>query len=139
MKGELTINGKDAYMEWGVSMGEGFLDVIEAPLSMKAFVESSSRLEHGKTIITETARMDSREITLTFYIKGASADDYRIRMNQFVNELYKGTLRLSIPVRSDEVYKLVYLGKSITYKVSRDSTFSKFSARFCEPNPVDRK
>lgn len=139
MKGELTINGKDAYMEWGVSMGEGFLDVIEAPLPMKAFVESSSRLEHGKTIITETARMDSREITLTFYIKGASADDYRIRMNQFVNELYKGTLRLSIPVRSDEVYKLVYLGKSITYKVSRDSTFSKFSARFCEPNPVDRK
>lgn len=26
MRGELLINGKDAYLEWGVSMGDKFLD-----------------------------------------------------------------------------------------------------------------
>ncbi len=138
MKNELIINKKDAYTEWGVSMGEGFLEAIESPLPMKTFIESNSRLNHGKTIIAETARVDSREITLTFYIKGISEDDYKNKLNLFVKELYQGSISLSIPVCSDDEYKLIYLGKNITYKLSKDRTFSKFSAKFCEPNPMDR-
>ena len=138
MKNELIINNKDAYTEGGVSMGEGFLETIESPLPMKTFVESNSRLNHGKTIVTETARIDSREIILTFYIKGISENDYKKKLNSFVKELYQGSISLSVPVRSDDEYKLIYLGKNITYKLSKDRTFSKISAKFCEPNPMDR-
>lgn len=47
---ELIINGKDAFQEWGVRMGDNFLDVLNAPVPMKEFIENSSRLEHGKQI-----------------------------------------------------------------------------------------
>ena len=52
MKGELLINGKDAWTTWGVCMGEGFLDSIDAPAPMKDYIENESRLEHGKRVIT---------------------------------------------------------------------------------------
>ena len=44
MTGELYINGKDAWTSWGVSMGDGFLDALDAPLQMKDYIESESRL-----------------------------------------------------------------------------------------------
>ena len=43
MKGELLINGKDAWTTWGVCMGEGFLDSIDAPVPMKDYIENGSR------------------------------------------------------------------------------------------------
>ena len=50
MKGELYINGNDAWTTWGVNMGDGFLDAIDAPLPMKDYIENSSRTEHGKRV-----------------------------------------------------------------------------------------
>ena len=68
MTGELYINGKDAWVTWGVNMGDGFLDALDAPLQMKDYIEDESRLEHGKRMITANAKVDSREITLGFTI-----------------------------------------------------------------------
>ena len=64
MTGELLINGKDAWTQWGVNMGDGFIDALDAPLPMKDYIENESRLEHGKRIITTDAKVDSRDITL---------------------------------------------------------------------------
>ena len=50
--------------------GEGFLDSIDAPVPMKDYIENESRLEHGKRIITENAKVDSRNFTLEFTIMG---------------------------------------------------------------------
>lgn len=48
MKEELFINGKDAYVEWGISMDNTSLSALMTPAPNKAFIESESRLEHGK-------------------------------------------------------------------------------------------
>ena len=77
MTGELFINNKDAWVTWGVNMADGFIDVIGAPLPMKDYIENESRLEHGKRVITDNAKIDSREITLGFTITGTSESDYR--------------------------------------------------------------
>lgn len=138
MNNELEINGKDAYQEWGVSIGDGFLNAIEAPCQMKAFVENSSRLEHGKKMIASTAKIDSREMNLTFYIEGKTEEDFNSKKKAFVSELYKGGISLRLPSRGEDTYKLVYLGKNITYALSRGRKFSKLTARFCEPDPSDR-
>lgn len=61
MTGDLFINGKDALETWGARMGNGFLDAIDGFNEMKDYIENESRLEHGKRVITDNAKVDSRE------------------------------------------------------------------------------
>ena len=125
MTGDLLINGKDAWSTWGVRQ-------------MKDYIEDESRLEHGKRVITDNAKVASREITLQFTIEGNSKSDYRAKKKAFQAELEKGAVNIKIPALGSEVYKLVYLGKSISYGLSLDRCFGKVSSRFEEPNPMDR-
>lgn len=138
MTGDLTINNKDAWTTWGVRMGDGFLDTIDGFNEMKDYIENESRLEHGKRVITDNAKVDSREITLQFTIEGSSESNYRTKKKAFQTELEKGTVNIKIPSLGSEVYKLVYLGKSISYGLSLDRCFGRVSSKFCEPNPTDR-
>lgn len=138
MKGELIINGKDAWTQWGVNMGEGFIDTLDAPLPMKEYIENESRLEDGKRVLTSNVKKDSREITLSFTITGTSESDYRAKKKAFETELYKGSLTISVPKISGDVYHLIYTGKNVSYGLSLDRCFGNFSAKFEEPNPSDR-
>ena len=115
MKNDLLINGKDAYIFWGVRMVEGFLDVIGASAPMKDFIENKSRLEHGKRVIINDPKVDEREITLSFTIEGSSQSDYQSKKKAFFDELYKGKVDIQVPANSNDIYHLIYLGKSITY------------------------
>lgn len=138
MNGDLIINGKDAWTTWGVRMGEDFLNVIDSFNEMKDYIENESRLEHGKRVITDNAKVDSREITLQFTIEGSSESDYRTKKKAFQTELEKGAVNIKVPALGTDVYKLVYLGKSVSYAMSSDRCFGKVSAKFEEPNPMDR-
>ncbi|WP_308763171.1 hypothetical protein [uncultured Bacteroides sp.] len=138
MTGDLFINGKDAWSTWGVRMGDSFLDAIDGFNEMKDYIENESRLEHGKRVITDNAKVDSREITLQFTIEGSSESDYRSKKKAFQTELEKGAVNIKVPVLGNEVYKLVYLGKSVSYGLSLDRCFGKVSSKFEEPNPMDR-
>ena len=138
MSGGLIINDRDALTTWGVRMGDGFLDAIDGFNEMKDYIEDESRLEHGKRVITDNAKVDSREITLQFTIEGNSENDYRTKKKSFQTELEKGAVNIKVPTLGNEVYKLVYLGKSLSYGLSPDRCFGKVSGKFCEPNPMDR-
>lgn len=138
MSGDLIINGKDAWTTWGVCMGDGFLDAIDGFNEMKDYIEDESRLEHGKRIITDNAKVASREITLQFTIQGSSENDYRTKKKAFQTELERGTVNIKIPAIGTELYRLVYLGKNVSYGLSLDRCFGKVSSKFCEPNPMDR-
>ena len=135
---ELLINGENAYTTWGVRMGEGFLDAIGASAPMKDFIENKSRLEHGKRVIINNPKVDEREITLSFTIEGNSQSDYQAKKKAFFEELYKGVVDIQVPANSNEIYHLIYLGKSVAYAQSLDQTFGKISAKFNEPNPANR-
>ena len=134
----LLINTQDAYTTWGVRMGEGFLDVLGASSPMKEFIENKSRLEHGKRVIINDPKIDEREITLSFTIEGNSQSDYQAKKKAFFEELYKGVVDIQVPANSNEIYHLIYLGKSVAYAQSLDHTFGKISAKFNEPNPANR-
>ena len=135
---DLLINTQDAYTTWGVRMGEGFLDVLGASSPMKEFIENKSRLEHGKRVIINDPKIDEREITLSFTIEGNSQSDYQAKKKAFFEELYKGVVDIQVPANSNEIYHLIYLGKSVAYAQSLDQTFGKISAKFNEPNPANR-
>lgn len=136
MTGDLLINGKDAFSTWGVRMGDGFLDAIDGFNEMKDYIENESRLEHGKRVIIDNAKVDSREITLQFTIEGSSESDYRSKKKAFQTELEKGAVNIKVPVLGNEVYKMIYLGKSVSYGLSLDRCFGKVSSKFEEPNPT---
>lgn len=140
MKGELYINGKDAWTEWGINMGYSFLDTIDSFPAMKDYIENESRLEHGKRVIIsdELSKVNSRELTLHFTILGNSETDFRAKRKAFEAELIKGRVNISVPVLGSDVYKLIYLGKNVTYGLSKSRTFCEMAARFEEPNPMDR-
>lgn len=135
---DLLINTQDAYTTWGVRMGEGFLDVLGASSPMKEFIENKSRLEHGKRVIINDPKIDEREITLSFTIEGNPQSDYQAKKKAFFEELYKGVVDIQVPANSNEIYHLIYLGKSVAYAQSLDHTFGKISAKFNEPNPANR-
>ena len=139
MTGELLINGKDAWTEWGVNMGDGFIDALDAPLEMKEYVENESRLEHGKRVLATNAKVASRDVTLGFTITGASASDYRTKSKAFFAELQKGAFTVKVPALGDEVYHFVYTGKSVSYGLSLGRNFSHISMKATEPNPMDRE
>lgn len=138
MKGDLLINGKDAWETWGVNMGEDFLNVIDGFAPMKDFIENESRLEHGKRMIYAEPRVASRDLTLSFTIKGENEGDFRAKRKAFEAELYNGGIEVSIPALGEDIYKLTYLGKSVSYAMNVARTFCTISAKFEEPNPMDR-
>lgn len=135
---DLLINGQDAFQTWGVRMGEGFLDSIDSLAPMKEFIESKSRLEHGKRVSTTNPKLDERDLTLSFTIQGSSQLDYSAKKKAFQEELYKGSLTIQVPPLNNEVYHLTYTGKSVSYGLSLNRTFGKISAKFNEPNPANR-
>lgn len=139
MTGELFINGKDAWATWGVNMGDGFLDAIDAPLQMKEYIENESRLEDGKRVITTNAKIASREITLGFTLTGTSEEDYRAKKKAFEAELRTGSFTVNIPALGSDVYHLLYTGKSISYGLSLDRRLGHFTMKCEEPNPSNRE
>ena len=138
MKGDLFINGKDAWETWGVNMGNDFLDAIDGFAPMKDYIENESRLEDGKRIVKMTPKVASRDVTLHFTIKGNSQQDYRSKRVAFEEELRAGFINVNVPVLGAQVYHLIYLGKSVSYAMNIARTFSTISAKFEEPNPADR-
>lgn len=74
---ELKINKYSVYDTFGVRMGDGFLDALTEPLTLKENIENESRLEHGKRIIVDAnPKIASRELLLDFTITGSSKEDF---------------------------------------------------------------
>lgn len=136
---ELIINGKDALTTWGVRMGNGFIDALDTPLTMKEYIENESRAEHGKRVLVVEPRISSRSVTLPFTIEGNSQSDYQTKKKSFESELYKGSIIIQIPDNSNDVFKLVYKGQCASYGQNKNRNFGKFNAKFEEPNPTDRQ
>lgn len=138
---ELIINGNNrVYERYGVRMGEGFIDTLTEPLSLKDNIENESRLEHGKRIIVEeTPKFSSREVLLDFTITGESQADFLAKKNGFLAMMYKGVVTIEVPQVSDEVYRLVYRGKGSEYSMNTQRTFCHMILKFEEPNPGNRE
>lgn len=134
---DLIINGFDAFRQWGIRMGDGFLDAIFAPEPMKEFIENKSRLQHGKQVLYNNPKVDERDVTLVFTLEGSSPDDYLVKYSAFKTELQKGKVEIKVPVLGDQVYRFTYL-RSASFGLNIPRTFSKISIKFNEPNPANR-
>lgn len=136
MTGELFINGKDAYKEWGISMDDTSLSSLMTPAPNKELIENKSRLDHGKRVITSNSKMDERNITLQFNLVAPTSDVFFSRYQSFCEELAAGVLNIKTKYQPNVVYKTIYQSCSQFSQFMQG--IGKFTLKLNEYNPSDR-
>lgn len=136
MKGELFINGKDAYEIWGISMNETSLSDLMTPATNKEFIENKSRMLHGKEVIRLSPRQDERNLTLQLSLTATDETAFFARYNSFCEELATGALNIETRYQPGIVYKTIYLSCQQFSQFMRG--IGKFVLKLNEPNPRDR-
>lgn len=136
MKDELFINGKDAYLTWGISMDDTSLSELMTPAANKAFIENESRLQHGKQVIMANPKLDQRNLTLQINLTARTEEQFFTRYSRFCNVLATGVLQLRTKYQPGVVYKTIYLSCGQFSQFMRG--IGKFSLKLNEPNPNDR-
>lgn len=134
---DLIINGKDAFVTWGVRMGDGFLDAIEPFPTMKSDVDNESRLEDGKRVIAFNRKVSSNDVTLTFTLEGKDTADFVKKKDAFIEVLKEKEITVCIPLNSEKVYRLLYR-QGTSYAQNTQRTFCKVACKFNEANPMNR-
>ena len=143
-------------MEWGVNLEDGALSALMAPAPMKPYIQSKSRLQHGKNVnVAQTAlRVDERELTLPFHIIVKSPaqkpeeewsdpnvpeyytkrETFMIQYNRFCDEvLLRGFFTLETRYQEGVVYNLLY--QSCTQFTQFDQRMARFILKVSEPKP----
>lgn len=134
---ELIINGKDAFTEWGIRMGDGFLDTLNGYSPMKEYITNNDRTQDGVQYIG-TPKVNERNVTLNFTLEGVDAPDFAAKNKAFASVMRQGDITIQIPPDSPDVYHLKYTGKSCTFARNTERTFAKIGLAFIEPNPTNR-
>lgn len=134
MKGELTINGKDAYATYGISFSEQSIANLMMPPPLKDYVSNTNAGINGKQVLG-TPKVAERDVIIEMSITAASRDDLLTKLTAFIEVLKGGSLKIKTKYNSD-VYKMLYIS------CSQLSTFlnrtAVFTLRLNEPNPNDR-
>ena len=132
---EFLINNTDA-ATYGVRMGNGFIDSLDLPCPLKEPITNSSRLEHG-TRSTMLPKMAQRDVTLTFVIRGSSAEDFKTKKAAFLALLMGNPVTINVPFIGTAVYTLTYRS-STEYAHSLTGKMCKLAVKFTEYNPGNR-
>lgn len=136
MKDELYINGRDAYIVWGITLDNTALSELMTPPSIKTLIENESRLEHGKRIVPANPKIDSRNLTLQINLTASDEKQFFERYNSFCEELATGVLEIETKYQPGVVYKTIYQSCSQFSQFMRG--MGKFTLKLNEPNPKDR-
>ncbi len=136
MKGELFINGKDAYSQWGIGLENGSLLKLMTPVPNKDMITNKSRLEHGKRILPDGVRLDERTLTLEIHIVARDKADLFSKYDSFCAELAKGILEIRTSYQPGVCYRMQYLSCDNLSGIV--DGIVKFGLKLCETNPSDR-
>ena len=137
MRGELFINGQDAWLTWGIMMDDASLSALMTPPANKDFPKNSSRLESGTRYITINPKRKERDVTLSLQFYAESKEGFLSNYNAFCqNVLSTGKIRVSTKYQSGVTYYFIYNSctqyRQFLFKVA------KFSLKLTEYNPDNR-
>lgn len=133
-KGQLFINGKDAYEEWGVSLSDTALSALMTPPPNKSLPENKSRALNGKSFVEIPRKIDERNVVLIINLTANNEQEFFRRYNSFCNELAKGKLEINTSFNPDKTYYMEYLSCSQFTQFMRG--IANFSLKLNEPNPT---
>lgn len=135
-KGELYINGKDAYTEWGVSMTTTSMSTLLAPAPNKEPIENKSRAQHGKKIVPTPARKDERDLNLILNMTARDDEEFFARYYSFCKELDGGIIEIRTKHQPNVCYRTIYRScQQYTQFIRRIATIG---LKLNEPDPTNR-
>lgn len=135
-RGELKINGRDAYAEWGISLDSKGLSALMTPAPLKDVIENESRLEHGSRTINTNPRKAARDISLPMHMHAHTEEAFLANYAAFCAILETGSLDIWTKYQPATHYKVLY--KSCTQFQEYGRGIAKFVLRLYESNPGDR-
>ena len=137
MKGELYINGLDAWTTWGISLDSSGLSALMTPAPVKDFVSNESRLEDGTQYIVTHPRLKERELILRLNLHAPTATLFYARYAAFCKDvLTTGTVNISTQYLTGVVFRCVY--QSCTQYTQYRGKVARFALKLMEPDPTDR-
>jgi hypothetical protein len=135
-KGELFINGQDAYTRWGMSMNTAALSALMTPAPNKSYLTNSSRNENGVRYDTSNPCKDERDLTLVVQFSAPTEAAFMAAYADFCKVLDAGVLNISTQYQSGVTYHLIYNSCSQFTQFMRG--MASFTLRLTEPNPANR-
>lgn len=136
-KGQLLINGQDAYLKWGVFLGDTAVSTLMTPAPNKDYVSNSSRLSDGKTVDVSNSKKMERDITLIFHMRADTEEKFLANYEDFCeNVLAKGEIVIHTSFLPKVWYKCTYVSCTQFSEFFRE--LASFSLKLNEPNPADR-
>lgn len=137
LKGQLLINGKDAYTEYGIFMDDTALSTLMTPAPNKEFISNKYRSKDGKSVIRHNPRLDEREITIAFNMSAKTSDEFLSNYGKFCEEvLATGQVTIHTSFQPTVWYRCIYLSCTQFSEFMRE--LAKFSLKLNEPDPTDR-
>lgn len=137
LKGQLYINGKDAYLTWGIFLDETALSALMTPAPNKEYVTNKYRTKNGKEVFKYNPRLDERDITLPINMTAKDTDTFMTNYARFCDEvLAKGELVIRTRFQPNVWYRCIYLSCTQFSQCIRE--MAKFSLKLNEPDPSDR-
>ncbi len=135
--GTLTINGKDAWTKWGMTMDSKGLSALMTPAGMKDNIKNSSRTSHGDKVIPGNVKYKARNVSLIVQFSATSQTEFLSRYATFCEELATGFLNISTSFQPGVVYKMEY--RECTQFMEYGSMgMAKFTLKLVENDPSDR-
>lgn len=137
LKGQLYINGKDAYTTYGIIMSDTALSTLMTPVPSKDYITNSSRLVDGKRVFKDNAKMDEREMTISFSMTAKDRDTFLSNYARFCEEvLAKGEMELHTSFLPNIWYRCIYISCTQFSQFLRE--IASFSLKLNEPDPSNR-
>ncbi len=136
MRGDLIINGRDAYEAYGMSLTDGALSALMTPPPNKSLIESSYRKLPGKRVIPKDVVPDARELNLEVHISAPDRSTMLQRYGDFCEVLRGGVLEIQTRYQPGVYYRFIYL--SCTQFSQFIGQLAKFSLKLSEPDPTNR-
>ena len=138
-KGQLYINGVDAFVKWGISLNQDGLSALMTPAPNKEYISNGSRLEHGVRYadIPSMAKVDERQVNITFNLIASTEEQFFTRYAAFCTEVLEpGVVNIRTSFQPTILYRCVYV--SCTQFAQFMRGIAHYSLRLIEPNPKNR-
>lgn len=138
-RGQLFINGNDAYERYGISMDSSALSTLMTPNSKKDWISNEVRDEDGIRVLTGSyaPKNEARELSLTFNLVAPDEETFFARYNLFCNEvLESGIVNLQTSFQPDIMYRCIYESCGQFSQFRRQ--MAQFQLKIKEYNPNNR-
>lgn len=134
---KIFINKIDVKERYGIILSSGGFSALRKPSPMKQYIESKSRLEHGKRVIVKNPKVDERSLVLPILLIANSMTDFTTKYDQFCTEILEtGKLEIQVDTNPDIIYRCIY--EDCQQYTEYVGEMAKFMLKLTEPNPKNR-